>query len=232
MSTLSASPSQVSGQKWMQDFFELNSWLVFLMLCLLYGFSTYIVQNFIITEEVYYNTLGEQLTMERIDEILQHNNKIVWVQVLAIPLVTVLQTALVAFCLNAGALVGNWKIGFGQLFALTLKASLIFGVSKVLKTIICLLTPIETLNDFLMTDYFSIFGLLTQVGIKLPELFIYPLSTINIFEVIFCYLLIMGLSMKLPHQPTTQLRQGVLASYGTGLAFWVLVVMFLQVNMQ
>lgn len=232
MSTLSASSSNLSGQKWIQEFFELNSWLVLLMLCLLYGISTYIVQNFIITEEVYYNTLGEQLTMERIEELLKHNNKIVWVQVLAIPLVTVLQTALVAFCLNAGALVSNWKIGFRQLFSLTLKASLIFGVSKVIKTIICLLTPIATLNDFLMTDYFSIFGLLTQLGVELPELFIYPLSTINIFELIFCYLLIAGLSLKLPHLPNGQIRQGVIAAYGTGLAFWVLVVMFLQVNLQ
>jgi hypothetical protein len=198
----------------------------------MYGFSTYLVQTFIITEEVYYNTLGEQLTLERIQELLQYNNKIVWVQVLAIPLVTVIQTVLVAFCLNIGSLLANWKIGFSQLFAITLKASLIFGVSKVLKTIICLLSPIETLNDFLATDYFSVFGLFTQLGIELPELFIYPLSTINIFEVVFCYLLIAGLSTKIPNQPLSGLRQGVLASYGIGLAFWVLLVMFLQLNVQ
>ena len=232
VSTISANTTSLRPRNWTLELFELNPWLAFLLLCLLYGLSTYLVQAYIITEAVYYNTMSEQLTMERIQEIFQYNDKIVWVQVLAIPAVTVLQTALVAFCLNVGTLVANFKIEFRQLFGVVLKASLVFGVGKAIKAIICLFTPIETLDDFMKVDYFSVFGLLANVGLELPELFVYPLGTINIFEVLFAYLLVIGVARLLPRRPFVQVRDNVLASYGIGLFFWVLLIMFFQLNLQ
>lgn len=232
MSTISADTTSLRSKNWATDFFELNPWLVFLSLCLLYGFSTYLVQTYVITEEVYYKSMGEQLTMERIREIFQYNNKIIWVQILAIPVVTILQTALVAFCLNVGTLLSNFKIRYDQLFGIVLKASLIFGISKALKALICVFTPIDTLDDFLKIDYFSVYGLLANMGIELPQLFIYPLSTINVFELLFSYILVVGLVRMLPRRPVAEIRRNVLTSYGIGLTFWVLLIMFFQLNMQ
>jgi hypothetical protein len=73
-------------------FFEAqNAWVVFALLCLGYSVTLYIQDTMIITKEVYYNTLGEQLTIERIDEMIEKQSKWKWASYLLIPVIVVSQ---------------------------------------------------------------------------------------------------------------------------------------------
>jgi len=180
-----------------RDFFELNGWVVFIFICLCYGLMSYAVQEYVITNEVYYNTFGEQLTMARVSEILDFQKKFLPLRLAIIPLVVFLQIFLASICINVGLLLSNMKVAFGKLFSIVMKASLIFVIGKVLQLFIALATEIKALPDFQKTDIFSLNGLLSNLGMNVNELLTYPLSLINIFEIAFVVVTGIGLSLAM-----------------------------------
>ena len=180
-----------------RDFFELNGWVVFIFICLCYGLMSYAVQEYVITNEVYYNTFGEQLTMARVSEILDFQKKFLPLRLAIIPLVVFLQIFLASICINVGLLLSNMKVAFGKLFSIVMKASLIFVIGKVLQLFIALVTEIKALADFQKTDIFSLNGLLSNLGMNVNELLTYPLSLINIFEIAFVVVTGIGLSLAM-----------------------------------
>ena len=42
------------------------------------GLNVYLVQEFVLTEEVYHNTLGERMAYDRIDKMLSQQQKWSW----------------------------------------------------------------------------------------------------------------------------------------------------------
>ena len=61
-----------------RDYFSLPAWGMYAFSCIAYMAVLYIQQQYVLTEQVYYNTLGEQLTIERIDAFLQTQQRWAW----------------------------------------------------------------------------------------------------------------------------------------------------------
>lgn len=212
-----------------RDFFSIRAWLLFAFSCVSYALVLHIQQKYVLTEQVYYNTLGEQLTIERIDTFLRARADWAWLSYALIPLVLFLQALLVSICLATGAILLDYKIKFGVLFGMVVKAAVIYTVGKLMYMMVVQFTDIETIEDLLKADVFSLLGWVGADAV--PTWLHYPLSVVNVFELGFWLLLAVGMGYLLEKQWTKMLGF-IAATYGVGLLVWVLFIVFLQLNMQ
>jgi hypothetical protein len=208
-------------------FEEQNAWVVFALLCFGYATTAYIQDTMILTKDVFYNTLGEQLTAERIDDIIEKRAKWKFLAYVFIPLKVLIPTALVALCLNCGTILMSCKIRFSSLFTLALRSSVVFLIWKLLTTFILLFTKVEVMDDMAKANKFSLTGYISKEDI--PSWLLSPLSLINIFEVTFWLLLTFGMSRLLQKSFNSSLRF-VATTYGLGLFIWMVFIIFLLLN--
>ena len=217
-----------AGRNVADTFQEQNAWWVFLLLCVGYGAITFVQNNYIITKDVYYNTLGEQLTLERIDEMLDSQAKWKWLGYVVSPLVIVIQTGLIAVCINCGTFMMDYKVKFNAIFKIVLKSSVVFLIWKLLMTFIYLFMEIKVFDDLVKADKFSVAGFVAKDA--LPTWLMYPLSILNVFEAIFWLLLAYGMS-RLIHKTFSKSLSFVAVTYGVGLLMWMLFIVFLSLNL-
>ncbi len=211
--------------------FEPHAGIIFLLLWAVYAVITFIQQEFIFTDEVYYNSLGEQMAYERIETLLEFRKKWAWVSYLFIPVTILLKAFFVTVCLNVGALLSERntvRAGFKSLFGLSLKASAVYVLYPLALLLIMLaFSQVEFIEDFQRLDYFSLAGLLGFTDVS--EWWIVPLRTIHLFEIVFWIVLAGGLSVLL--QQSFRRSLGFVATtYGVGLVLWMLFIMFLYLN--
>ncbi len=77
-------------------------WL-FIFYCIYLSSITYLAQSFLFTENIIYNSYGEQLSYDRIEEIIDGQNRYAWVGYAILPFLSAVKFFLVACCLLAGA---------------------------------------------------------------------------------------------------------------------------------
>ncbi|ELR70973.1 hypothetical protein C900_03256 [Fulvivirga imtechensis AK7] len=212
-----------------KTYFEDSSgWLVFTLVSCIYLFSTYIVNEFVLTESLYYNSLAEQLTYERINEMLESTSQWRLVQYAIIPITILVKVFVVTLCLNAGLLLTTYQVSFKDIFSIVLKAELIFAFASILNVVIFLLFfKANTFEDLYHLNSLSILSLLTISDIE-PWL-VYPLSIINIYELLYIAFLAIGLMIYINSDFKNSCKV-VATSYGSALVFWLLFVVFIQIN--
>jgi hypothetical protein len=208
-------------------FEEQNAWVVFALLCFGYAATSYIQDTMILTKDVYHNTLGERLTIERIDEMLSQQEKWRFVTYLLFPLLVATQVFLVTLCLNCGTILMNYKISFSTLFKLVLRVSIVFLINKLLFTFILLFSKVQVADDLMILNKFALSGFADKDSV--PKWLMYALSIVNIFDVAFWLLLSFGMSRLLQKSFKSSLTF-VTATYGLGLLIWVIFIIFLQLN--
>ncbi|EON74700.1 hypothetical protein ADIS_4811 [Lunatimonas lonarensis] len=102
---------------------------------------------------------------------------------------------------------------------------------SVLVIAILLKVAVVAAGEFSYDQYLMYYPLsvLSLVGSDVHQVFVYPLQLVNVFEFLYVFLLIYFLKevVSLTFTATSRI---VFASYGTGLACWVILVMFLTVN--
>lgn len=212
-----------------ENYFTIRTWILFAFSCVAYALVLHIQQKYVLTEQVYYNTLGEQLTIERIDAFLQKQREWAWLSYALIPAVLFVQALLVSICLATGAILLDYKIKFGRLLGMVIKAGVVYAVGKLVYMTAIQFTEVQTIEDLAKADIFSLLG---WVGAEtVPTWLHYPLSVVNVFELGFWILLAGGMGYLLEKR-WTRMIGFVAATYGVGLLVWVLFIVFLQLNLQ
>ena len=217
--------------------FDLNAWWAFAFICIFYWIAMAFQQYFILTDEVYFNSLGEQLAYERIEDILDKQKSQAWLGYALTPLIALIQIFLIVICLNIGTILmvhpdGSGRgdrVKFRQLFSLVSKVMLIPAFLKiVLLCSIYFFYHVKSLDD--LTNTFS-FSLANFYDLKsLPVWLQYPLLTINLVELLFWLLLARGIQYLLKLDFSRSISF-VGYTYGIGLLMWMLFVVFLQVSL-
>lgn len=211
-----------------KEFISVDKRLYFATFCIFIFLFIFLNQQFLITDELYYNNLGEQLSFERINQLLSFNKKWSWLSYVIIPIIYLIKFSLISLCLNTGTLLAGHKISFKKLFQLALIAETIFLLPMIIKFL--WFTFIQT--DYNLSDlqYFYPLSILNFFEAEILDTwFIYPLQLLNLFEVMYWLILAYGLSLVL-NEPLNKGLGLVLSSYGTGLVLWLLFITFLSVN--
>ena len=214
------------------DFLTRSGWTGFALAVAAGLVNIWIVQEYVLTEAVYYNTLGERMAAERIGEMLSAQDRWQWVSYVLVPVLLLMQGFLVSLCILAGAVALYWKLPFRRLFGRVMQVLGITAVLRLIPTAVLLFKDVRVLEDALYSDWYSLLGVLGRDTV--PEWLHAPLLGLNLFHLIFVLLLTLAVWL-LRQDSTTTWRWGrtlrfVLATYGSGILLWWLVLVFLQVN--
>ncbi len=207
---------------------DLNKTLYFVLLCLLSILITYSAKSLLITEDLYFEFFGDQLSFERISEIISTSEKWEWFSYVIIPFYYLIKIFLVGVCIYIGSVVIGVDISFKKIFHVALLAETVFLIPSIYRVFwFFFIQTHYTLSDI---QYFFPLSLLNFFDPSSLELwFIYPLQILNVFEVLYWLLLAYGLCLIT--QTSYFKMLGLIAcTYGTGLFIWIILVMFLTVT--
>lgn len=183
-------------------------------------------------DEIYYNDF---LTEENILNLINFQKKWEWVSYAIVPLLLLLKTTIVASVLYIGTFFfSKIKVTFKQLWEVAIKAEFIFLGVWFLKIIwFCFFQTNYTLEDL---QYFFPLSALNIIGYQdLEAWFVYPLQTLNLFELTYWLLLsyfvgTLAFTEKDNGKPMDLGLKIVVSSYGSALLLWVIAVMFFTLN--
>ena len=184
------------------------------------------------------DSLSYSYSYEQINEYLNFQKKWEWFSYLIIPILLLIKMSIIASIIYIGAFFhSKAKVTFKQLFNAVVKAEFVFLGVGVLKIIwFYFFQTNYTLEDL---QYFYPLSALNIVGYKgLDTWFIYPLQTLNLFELAYWFLLAYYVG-KIA-SPTKNKEENnypidfglkiVASSYGSALLLWIVVVMFFTLN--
>ncbi|MFO7924663.1 MAG: hypothetical protein R6U58_13325, partial [Bacteroidales bacterium] len=188
--------------------------------------SSVIVNEYIINDELYYRSLGNQLSINVIDELINFRNKWQWVGYAGIPLILAIKFLLVGTFLSMGSIVAGHRLTFRQIFALAMVAEVVYLAASFISTGNILFSDIKALEDINMS-LLSIASLIPESAAK-PYIYV-PLQSISLFLVIYilfltwCYNTVTGYSLRSSFSL-------ILATYGTAFILWLILVMYLMIS--
>lgn len=202
-------------------------------LFILYSFFltviTFLVQSFLITDSILYNSFAEQLSKERITEMLSDQNKWQWITYTIAPLLCCVKFFVIACCLLIGSIFFEVKLKFNETFKIALLAEVVFIIPLIIKVLWFLVIQKDyTLQDI---QQFSPLSMLNIFDVKkLGLLWLYPLQTINFFELLYIF----SLGFWAYQFGAKSYEKGlkmVVGSYVPALFIWIVFMMFVTLNL-
>lgn len=188
---------------------------------------TFLIKTYVMIDDVFYNSLGEQLSLERIEKILESKQKTNLSSYIFQSVFLILKILTISLILLTGVFFFNDKSSFNSIVGIVIKAEFIFLFPPLITLVwFGFLQSTYTFSDI---DNLAPFSLLNITGSEVEVWMRYPLKVINAFEIVYIILLAYGLSQ---HTGTGFSRslENVLRSYGLALLLWVTFVVFLIVN--
>lgn len=192
-------------------------WLLFLIAATL--FFVWYQQSFFISDTLYYNTYGDQLSFETIDSIIGSAKKYAWLGYIASPFVLLIRITFTTLCLYTALFFKNVESNFSSSFNIALKADVSFVFLGLFNIIYHLAVPAENLIDLAGNPLSLIYYLDIE---SLPKYLLYPIGLINLFEFFYWGLLISLIKYRYKYSISESFKF-VLSSYGLGLLLLALV---------
>jgi hypothetical protein len=212
-----------------EDIKSLNKNLLFGFLCISVILITYFTANTLVSEELYFNNFGEQMNYDQIRSFLDMQYKYQWITYLVLPVIYLLKLSLLTLVLLAGTIFWNIKISFTKLFQIALIAEFLF----ILPAIIKLLWFMFVKKDYELMDLQTFYplSLLNLLNAKdMPQWLIYPLQLVNVFELLYWFILSYGIALVTKERWPKMLGL-VASSYGVALFVWVVFITFITINL-
>ncbi len=181
-------------------------------------------------DEMIFNNLSEQLAQEQIEKIIESQQKWQWVGYAVIPIVVLIRSSLVALCLSVGTFFYNMdhSYKFKQFFRIALIGEFVLVLVGFFKLAYFYFIKTEyTLQD--IQQYYPLSYIIFFDIEKLQPWLVYPLQTINLFEITYFFVLVYGL-WKLMKNKYLKSLEIVAISYGSGLLIWIGLIMFVTLN--
>ena len=207
---------------------RIYGWPVFLIVCGFYLIFTIIADWFVLNDAVYYRSLAEQLSADRIASYLSLREQYAWIGYLALPLAITAKSAYTAFFLASGAVVAEHEdIDFKQCFKAAILCEGVFVAAQGIRLLWAGVVGIETLEDYTSMQILSLMSLFKGGDIEpwLASL----LQTINVFEALYCTSLCWVMALQ-SNRSLGESARFVLPAYGMGLLLWLSIVMFLALQ--
>ncbi len=204
---------------------EIKQSLFYFLICVILVGLNYFTQSFFLTENIFVNTYSELMSYERIGEVFEQTQKYQWISFLFIPVFLIFKVMYNSLWITTGTLLkDDSSYTYEHNFTICLKAELIFVIMLVFRIgALLLYNTVNVINDinFIPGSIINFFN-----SEELPKWSIYPLKTLNVWEVLYCYL-----GTKLfAYKYNISVRSAAYLfciPYVLGLFFLILVYMFL-----
>lgn len=183
---------------------------------------------FILTEDLYYSSFGEQMATQKIEELFSFKTDWEWASYIFISLSILIKTAIITVILYTGVILSSLKVGLRSLFRVVLQAEFIFLFMGFVK-----FSWIYFFQSDINFTSLGFFQPLSVVSFFSPNddltYLVYPLQLINLFELVY-WLLLAYLLMSVIKKSFWKSFEFILSTYGVSLVIWVVFVTFLTLN--
>lgn len=206
------------------ELLEIKKWQFFAVICAFQIAILFIIDYFLNTKQLFYNTYAGQIAYDRIEKSMQNQQKYKWVGYALVPILLYIKILYNTAAIMCATILSTNKISFNDHYNVCLKAEFVFVAMLIVKfACLVLFMEIETLQDlgFMPGSLANLYDL-----DNVPKWLIYPLQTVNIWEVLFCWVGTMLYTVHFDVDKTTAFKRFCLP-YLTGLFVWVLVVVFI-----
>ncbi|GHT02547.1 hypothetical protein FACS189423_01490 [Bacteroidia bacterium] len=185
------------------------------------------INNFLLTDNLYHASFGEQYTSDQIQKILNINKSWQYIGYCFIPIVIIIRTLYTSFCLYIGDLIQETHWGFRQLFNISLKADIVFGFGIIFNFYFYALTNNYSTIDDLNINCASLLKLVGKENI--PNWLVLAYNSINFFELLYIILLVVFLKISFQ---LTYLKSivFVLLTYFIGNYLYIVGMTFVYLN--
>lgn len=172
-----------------------HNWQLFSIVILTGIILHYIVQEWILVPEVYYRSLADKLSDERLAQLIAMKEKMLWLDVLMEALKTAAKVLMVALVLMGGAYFFEYELPFKSALGIALVAALIPIAAYATKIVWFSLGDTDfTLKDFNQTEILSLKHLLFP---QAPTWLAGILNWVGLFEIAYWAILIREVSKRL-----------------------------------
>ena len=206
-----------------------NTGKMFCIFCLYMIAFMYIQHLFLINDQLYYNSLSDQLTYDRIEKMLAFQKKWSWLGYCFLPVIYAIKFLLIGSCLLVGSIFVKHKLKFSEAFKIALLSDIVFIIPMLLKVGWFLFFH----KDYNLDDVqrFSPLSMINLFDYKnLSVLWVYPLQSLNLFEVL--YIFVLGFWIyKFGAKNYEKGLNLALSTYLPGLVIWIVTVMFLTISL-
>ncbi len=199
-------------ERFLQDWFSLNSFAFFAVICLLY-LAMFILKKMFILENI------------AAFEVLQDRGEM-WVmnlffalQNFSIPLFLAWKFTLTAFMLWVGCFLFGYRIYFRDLWKMVMIMELVFILPELFKIFYFMFWETDpTYHDYVAFYPLSLINFVDYTNVN--PAFIYPLKSLNLFEVLYALMLTLGI-FSLSGKKSNYALRIILISYVGVYLLWL-----------
>ena len=209
---------------------SLRGWKLFSGIVLVELLILLVSQTILIDEIVFFNTYSEQLTYELSMEIFSAMRSYSWISYAITPILLLLKFSALSVLIYIGVFFSDLHkdITLGKLFKVVVVSEIVFVVASVIKMLwFILFAGNYTLDDMNFFYPLSLINLFSRS--EVASYWVYPLQTINIFQVFYVLLLAFGLS-RIGSVKKISVDRIVLSTYVPAIAVWIAMVLFLTID--
>ncbi len=210
--------------------FSLRGWKMFSGIVLVELLILWVSQTVLIDEIIFFNTYSEQLTYELSMEIFSAMRSYSWISYAILPILLLLKFSTLSVLIYIGAFFSDLHkdITLGKIFKVVVISEIVFVVASVIKVLwFILFAGNYTLDDMNFFYPLSLINLFSRS--EVASYWVYPLQTINIFQVFYVLLLAFGLS-RISSVKKISVDRIVLSTYVPAIAVWIAMVLFLTID--
>jgi len=217
MTDLAANP-QKAASPGLQGIYETRTWWVFSGICFIYLFFNWYLRTEILTDQVYYYSLGRSVSADKLGDFLQAQHSFGILSYLAVPITLLVKVSLVSFCLFTGLLLTSQSLPFRTILKIVFFAESAFAASMLLKLLILTFSAdIETLGQYETFAPLSLYSFVHSLHLfAVPYWLTYSLQTLDLFQLAYFLMLAAGLHYFMG-KPFRQSLKFVVGTYGIGL---------------
>jgi len=176
-------------------------------------------QTFFLSDSLYYNTYGDQLSVDTIELLIGNAKKYSWISYLVTPLLLLLRVTLVACCFYTALFFKNEKSEFVSCFNIALKSDTVFVLFGLFGIVYHLIVPANNLTELAANPV----SLLYYIDVEsYPQYMLYPLSLINLSEFSYWCLMVCLVCYRYKFSGSDSFFF-VFQSYGVGLLLMILI---------
>lgn len=165
--------------------YGINKWGFFILVCLITLLLLFVKKNFVENQTMAFEILeerGEAGVFKMLNGL----------QYLSIPIFYLVKFTIIAFVIWIGSFMFGYRISFGDTWHVVLVSETIFFLPEFLKIVWFIFIDTEA-NYFEIREFYPLSFINLVDTDNLQARWFYPLKALNVFEVIYWYILVQGI---------------------------------------
>ena len=183
--------------------------------------------DLLLTKDLYYKSLSDQMSIEMISKLLDIKQKIGWLSFIISPTMISIKMVLIAGILYIGSTFSGFDKNFGDFWRIVLIAEFVSIVYLFIRTGLLYSNNFQDVNDIQSYLPFTVYHIINKETIS--QYFYYPLSLLNLFE-LFYWLVLAYLLKPLLKLNFIKSIGFIAKTYGIGLIIWASFIVYFSIN--